>query len=496
MFKRIFLGIFLTYHFSLAAKEINIDDFVNKAMHIMEVPGVAIAIVKDDKVVLAKGYGVKTLGEDLQVDANTSFAIGSVTKSFTAATIALLVDEGKLNWDDPISKYLQDFQLFDQYVTSELTIRDVLSHRCGLPRADLLWYSSPFSRSEILYKLRFVPLCSSFRSSFGYQNIMFLAAGEVVSAVTVLSWNDFVKEKLFIPLGMYFTNTSIINFSSKDNVASPHIKMENKVMPIHWQNMDNLSSGGGINSTAYDMAQWIRLHLGKGEYENKRLLNERLLKEMHTSQTIIRFNEYLSSLYPKSNFLTYGLGWFLFDFKGKKVIEHSGKVEGMSSLVAMIPEDNLGVVILTNMHETLLPFAVMYHVFEEYLGSSDHDWIRELLKVSRNLESVDLEKIKQIEKDRASETSPLLPIESYVGIYRNEIYGDAEVFQESNRLILRFLGREGKLEHWYFDTFKFDLKNPYFPFCFLTFNVDISQNINSVHIATPSAELDVDFDRN
>lgn len=250
-----------------------LDQYITEAMRSWEVPGLAIAIVKDDRVLLAKGYGVRKLGDPAPVNEHTLFAIGSASKAFTAASIAMLVDEGKLKWDDPVTNYLPGFQLFDPYATRELTVRDLLCHRSGLERADLLWYGSAFGREEILRRIRYLKPSWSFRSRFGYQNIMFLAAGQIIPAITGKSWDDFVKERLFAPLGMSSSNTSVRDLARSDNSATPHAKIEGKVEPIAWRNIDNVAPAGSINSSAADMAQWIRLNLNWGKFNDKQLIS-------------------------------------------------------------------------------------------------------------------------------------------------------------------------------------------------------------------------------
>ena len=231
------------------------DDYVNKAMKEWEVPGVAIAIVKGDQVVLAKGYGVRKIGEPAAVDERTLFAIGSSSKAFTAASIAMLVDDGKVKWDDPVTKYLPGFEMYDPYVTRELTVRDLLSHRSGLQRGDFLWYGTELERDEILRRTRFLKPSWSLRSTFGYQNLMFLAAGQLVSRVGGKSWDEFIQQRLFTPLAMSSSSTSINAFKNVDNVAAPHAKVEEKVQVIPWRNIDNIAPAGSINSNVVDMAQ-------------------------------------------------------------------------------------------------------------------------------------------------------------------------------------------------------------------------------------------------
>src|SRR5262249_52053109 len=319
-----------------------LDDYITKAMQDWEVPGLALAVVKNDAVVLAKGYGVRKLGETTPVNEKTLFAIGSSSKAFTAASLAMLVDDGKIKWDDPATKYLPGFQLYDPYATHELTVRDLLAHRCGLDRGDLMWYGSGYGRQEVLRRIRYLKPSSSFRSKFGYQNIMFLAAGQILPTVAGKTWDEFVKDRIFKPLGMTASNTSTEALSGQDNVATPHDKVEEKIEPIPWRNIDNIGPAGSINSNVVDMAQWVRLQLGEGVYNKQRLLSSGSVSEMHMPQTIIRLEGTQAKLNPETHFMAYGLGWMLQDYRGKKLVQHGGNIDGMSALVAMIPEEKLG----------------------------------------------------------------------------------------------------------------------------------------------------------
>ena len=430
------------------------DDYVNKALKDWELPGIAIAIVKNDQVVFAKGYGVRKLGDPTPVDEKTLFAIGSSSKAFTAAAIAMLVDEGKMKWDDPATKYLPGFQLFDPYVTREITVRDLLCHRSGLDRGDFIWYGTPYDRDEIWSRIRHVKPSSSFRSKFGYQNIMFLAAGQIVARVSGKSWDDFIRERIFTPLGMSSSNTTIRAFTGQNNVATPHAKVDEKVKTIPWRNIDNIAPAGSINSNVSDMAQWVRLQLAEGEYKGARLVSSGAAKEMHEPQTIIPRDPQLSLFMPDTHFRSYGLGWMLQDYKGRKVVQHGGAIDGMIAMVGMIPEERLGVVILTNLQGQLLPTALMFRVFDAYLGAPPKDWAGDMLKAIKGLEDQGKAAQKKMEESRVKGTQPSLALEKYAATYKDEAFGDAKVALENGKLVLRTPAFVADLEHWHYDTFR------------------------------------------
>jgi CubicO group peptidase (beta-lactamase class C family) len=429
-------------------------DFVARAMKEFEVPGLSVAVVKDGKVVFTKGYGVRTLGESPTVDGKTLFAIGSCSKAFTAAAIGLLVDEGKLKWDDAATRHLRGFEMYDPYSTREITLRDLLSHRSGLDRHDLVWYASGLDRDEILKRMRYAKPSSSFRSKFGYQNIMFLAAGQVVPAVTGRSWDDFVGERLFKPLGMEATNTSVRALPAGGDVATPHERIEEQVRAVPWRNIDNVAPAGSINSNAEDMARWVRFQLGDGSYGDSRLLTSATLAEMHKPQTVIPLEGPTAKLYPHCHFRTYGLGWFQNDYRGRKVVEHGGNIDGMSALVALLPEEKLGLVVLTNRGGNFLPSALKYHVFDAYLHVPPTDWVKEVSDVEKVVRKLQKDAEAKEQKNRVAGTKPSLPLAKYAGIYKDDLYREVIVSAEGDKLNIRWGDLTGELEHWHYDTFR------------------------------------------
>jgi CubicO group peptidase (beta-lactamase class C family) len=431
------------------------DDYVHKAMKEWEVPGIAVAIIKGDQIVLAKGYGVRKLGDPTPVDERTLFAIGSSSKAFTAASVAMLVDGGKVKWDDPVTKYLPEFEMYDPYVTRELTVRDLLTHRSGLQRGDFLWYGTELDRDEILKRTRYLKPSWSLRSTFGYQNLMYLAAGQLVSRVSGKTWDEFIRERFFVPLGMTASSTSINAFKTANNVATPHSKIEDKVTVIPWRNIDNIAPAGSINSNVVDMAQWVRLQLGEGTYQGQKLFGAAQAKEMHAAQTVIRFEPPYSTFYPEAHFLNYGLGWFLSDYRGRKVVEHGGAIDGMRAQVAMIPEEKLGLVVLSNMNGSGLPTALMYRIFDSLLGTPSRDWSADLRKTMKTLEEAGKAAEKKQEAERVANTNPSVALDKYAGTYRNELYGDVKVTHDAGKLSMRYgPAFTGDLSHWHYDTFR------------------------------------------
>lgn len=462
------------------------DDYVTKALKDWEVPGVAIAIVKGDQVVLAKGYGVRKLGDPTPVDERTLFAIGSSSKAFTAAAVALLVDEGKLKWDDRVTKYLPEFEMYDPYVTRELTVRDLLTHRSGLERGDFLWYGSDLGRDEIVRRARYIKPSWSLRSTFGYQNIMFLAAGQLVARVSGKSWDEFIQQRIFTPLAMNASSTSINAFKTANDVASPHSKINEKVQVIPWRNIDNIAPAGSINSNVVDMAQWVRLQLGQGTFQNQKIFTPAVAKEMHASQTVIRNEPPYSMWYPEAHFINYGMGWFLSDYRGRKVVEHGGAIDGMRAQVALMPEEKLGLVVLCNRGGSLLPVAMMYRIFDTMLGTPQRDWSAEFLKTTRTLEQAGQAAEKKQESERVAGTNPSLALDKYAGAYRNDLYGDVKVAFNNGKLNLRFgPAFTGDLEHWHYDTFRARFITSGEAKIFVTFALNAQGKLDTLTLGMP-----------
>jgi hypothetical protein len=366
-----------------------------------------------------------------------------------------------------------------------LTIRDVLCHRSGLERGDLLWYGSDYSREEILRRVRYLKPTWSFRSNFGYQNIMFLAAGQAAAAAAGKSWDALVKERIFTPLGMTSSNTSTKDLAGQDNVASPHDKVEGKVQSVPWRNIDNIAPAGAINSNVVDMAQWVRMQLNEGKYNNQTLITSGSMKEMHMGQTIIRLEGTMEKLYPGTHFMNYGLGWFLQDYQGRKVVQHGGNIDGMSAMVAMIPEEKIGVVILTNMNGTALRDALMYVAFDYLLPvqGTKRDWSAEILKAFKGMQEIAEKAEKKREADRIKDTKPSLELKNYVGTYSNEMYGDLKVSEENGKLVVNYNPAFiGDLEHWHYDTFRANWRARLVGKSFVTFTLNAAGKVEAVKV--------------
>jgi len=430
------------------------DAYVTRTMRDWQVPGVAIAVVRDDSIVFAKGYGVRELGKPEPVTPHTLFAIGSATKAFTATLTAMLVSDGKLRWDDPVTRWLPWFQLSDPYVTRELTVRDVLAHRSGLGRSgDLLWYATTMPRDTILWRLRFIDRRWQFRASFEYSNLGYLTAGEIAAHATGKSWDDLLRERIFAPLGMTSTSTSISALRGAGDVASNHIIIRDTLQVLPYRNLDNIGPAGSINSNVLDLAKWVRFQLDSGRSNGRALVDAAVLDETHQSQMpLSRIT--LERRYPAGHSISYGMGWFLSDYRDRKLVEHSGAIEGMTAEVALLPEEKLGVVVLTNAAALDVPYALMFRALDGYLRAPARDWSGEWLARRDEQRRRSAERSAKMSAAPKSATSPSLALAQYAGTYSDSAFGEAKVSLEDGKLVLRYGVMTADLEHWRYDTFR------------------------------------------
>jgi CubicO group peptidase (beta-lactamase class C family) len=459
------------------------DAYITKAMQDWKVPALAIAVVKDDSIVLMKGYGTRTMGTTQPVDEHTLFAIGSASKAFTATVVAMLVDEGKMRWDDPVAVYLPGFQLYDPYVSRELTVRDALTHRSGLSRGDLMWYATDYDRDEILRRVRFLRPSWSARARFGYQNIMYLAAGQAAARASGRSWDDLVRDRIFQPLGMTESSTSTRALAGLQNVATPHTEVDDTLRVVPWHNIDNIGPAGSINSSAADMLKWVRFQLAQGKVGGKPLVSTSALGETHMAQMVIPVTADNRQVNPYTHLSAYGMGWFLQDYRGRGLDQHGGNIDGMSAMVGLMPEEKIGLVVLTNANGSPLPSIAMYRVLDALLAQPPRDWSAEYRK------SFDKQRAQSRETEqkrlalRATGTKPSLPLEKYAGVYADSMYGEARVRVENGVLAMSYgTSFDGTLEHWHYDTFRANWRTRSLGRAFATFSLDADGKVKSLDV--------------
>jgi CubicO group peptidase (beta-lactamase class C family) len=374
---------------------------VNRVLKVFDVPGIAIAIVKDGKVITTQGFGVRTLGQPAPVDGKTLFEVASNSKAFTATALSMLVDEGKLNWDDPVTKHLPGFQMNDSYVTGQMTVRDLLTHRSGLGlgAGDLLWWpSTTFSTDEIIERLRYVRPATSFRASYAYDNLLYIVAGKIVASKAGKPWGEAIRDRILTPLGMDTTTTSVAAEAGNPDVASPHSKINDRIAVVKPMPVPNAVGAVGINTNAEDIARWMMVLLDGGKLDSLgkpgRLFSEARSRDMWSVQTPIGIRDPQPELAAtKPNFAGYGLGFSLRDYKGMKLVMHGGALQGFYSTVLMVPEAKLGVAILTNAENSGSMQALQWRILDHYLNVAPSDWIGRVSAVAERMHKEELQKV-------------------------------------------------------------------------------------------------------
>ena len=490
------IRLFLLAATVVFAQPADLDAWVERAMKEFEVPGIAVGITKNGTVVTAKGYGVRTLGDPGRVNERTVFGIASNTKAFTAAALGILVDEGKLKWDDPVHKYLPAFGLHDPLAAREITVRDLLCHRSGLGlgAGDLLfWPDTDVSRAEVVASSRFIRPASSFRSRYHYNNLTFVVAGEVIAAAAGKSYDDFIRERILAPLGM---TESRVGFEAGPNVAMPHSRgwrLKGTLTPIPPTKDRTWAAAAGVKSSVSDLLKWLNGHLS-----GKRPWSDAVQREMWQPQTVLPVSDPPAALRStKANFAAYGLGWSMRDYQGRKVVTHGGALTGMVSVTYMIPEEGLGIVVLTNQEEGGAMSSIVNHVVDHYLSLPAQDWIaayktarQDLLEKARTAEA-------KLDAERARDTRPSLALNRYAGDYTDPWYGQVQILQDERGLVLRFTrtpSMVADLSHWHHNTFRAVFRDKTVPDAFVTFALDHRGRIDQMTMEAVSSLADFSFD--
>ena len=488
---------------AVPAAPFDLERDVNTVLKTFDVPGIAIAIVKDGKVVAAQGFGVRKLGDPAPVTGNTLFEIASNSKAFTAAALAQLVDEGKLKWDDPVTQHLPDFQMYDPYVTREMTVRDLLVHRSGLGlgAGDLLWWpTTTFSTDEIIQRLRYVKPATSFRSSYAYDNLLYIVAGRIVAQKTGKPWGDAVREKILAPLGMNGTTTSVaVMYGSADH-AAPHSRINDRISVVKPMPVENAIGAVGINTSATDFAKWMNALLAGGKIDDdKRLFSAAQAREMWTPQTPVKIGEPKPALAAtRANFNSYGLGFYVRDYRGRKMVMHGGALQGFYSRVAMLPDEKLGVAIFTNAENSGSMAALQYRILDHYLGVAPTDWIGIIAAQEQENHRDELARQGKAAAARVAASKPSLPRASYDGEYSDPWYGNAVIRHEGKKQIFAFTRTPdltGEMEHFQHDTFIVRWKERNFNAdAYVTFALNPDGSIDRMKMSAISRETDFSYD--
>ncbi|MBQ1540740.1 serine hydrolase [Caulobacter sp. CCUG 60055] len=480
-----------------------IDALVARAMKSFDVPGVSVGIVKDGKLVFAKGYGVRQLGGGDKVDPDTIFGIGSNSKAFTAAALAILVDEKKIKWDDKVIDHLPDFRMYDPYVTREFTIRDLLTHRSGLPSyaGDLMFVpSSDFTRDEIIRSLRNLKPSSSFRTKYNYDNLLYVVAGQIIPAVTGQSWEDFVQARILAPLAMEPCAVNLRRVKSTANLASPHVPVAGVMQAVKADNLELVGPAGSMQCNLPGMAKWVSTLLAEGVApDGKRLLSKAQTLELSTPQTLLPPAREGLSAEAGLKFQSYALGWGVADVAGRTLVYHDGEITGMSSVVSMLPEEKFGVIVLTNQQHEAAKLALMLQIVDAQLGRSDHDWVKVFKEaVDEEREQVSAKETEVEAVLKRGDVKPTLPLQTYAGVYRDPWRGDAGVRVEGDHLVLKFSrteALEGRLLPYSGDIFVVRWKDRALDAdAFVRFTQSYDRRVEGMTMQAISPSTDTSFD--
>jgi CubicO group peptidase (beta-lactamase class C family) len=471
----------------------SLDNYFKEIMELYGSPGASIAVVDNNKIIYNKGFGTRTIGKNEAVNENTLFAIGSITKSFTPIALAILVDEGKLNWDDKVIKYIPTFQLYDRYVTNSFTIRDLLTHRSGLKSVSggTLFYHSDLTRDEVISGMKHLKAETGFRTKEAYQNIMFVVAAKVIGVISGDSWEKFIRQQIFTPLKM--TNTVILESerNASKNISTPHIKNEKfKIIPIKQEKLDNIAPAGSFYSSSSDMAKYMIFVLNKGVVGNDTIVKPRTFSEILKPQFHFKsFNQI------HNEFTSYGFGWWLTPKNEHKIIDHSGGVDGASANLIMIENKKFGVIVMNNT-SNWLTFRATFDIIGNKIQDKDYLQVGKFLKenAGRNDRLAKITQKKFLDS-QIKNTKYSLPLNSYTGTYVDKMYGKVFVQIKDNKLTMKFEHTSlfsGLLSHWHYDTFKLGKRDPRIKDALITFEFDSKAKITGFKIDQPSL-LDVDF---
>lgn len=427
----------------------DIDPMIHQVLSEFNIPGLAIGIVADGEVVYAKGFGVRDVEKNLPVTNDTLFAIGSCTKAFTSFVTASLVEEGVMGWDQPVIDVLPQFRLSDEHATHHLTFRDLLSHRSGMARHPYMWYNSQYTQQEIFERLRYLEMAWDIRERFNYGDLMYLTTGLAMEKATGKSWQELVTEKILRPLGMDHTTFSAQETQATSDFALPYIEKEGKCKQMEFRDLSNIGPAATMSSSLQDLLAWVKMLLAGGSTGSKALLSSGSLQEMFGSQVI-------ASSYTESKDIllsAYGLGWFIHPYRGHYSVSHDGGLDGFTSVVSLIPNSNIGIVVLANKNLTTLPRYLSMEVIDRLLNLPSRNWLdvaRASLEATAKTSQADFD---LSDKYRKPGTSLSHSLEEYVGEYEHPAYGHLRIELQEDGLVATLHGISSRLEHWHYDVF-------------------------------------------
>lgn len=454
------------------------DEIVERGLKELNVPGAAVAIVKDDEVILTKGYGLRDMENKIPMTADTLLAIGSASKAFTTFAMGVLVDEGKLEWEKPVRNYIPWFRLYDTFASERLTPRDLVTHRSGLPRHDLSWYNNyEATREEFVRRLAYLEPTADLREKFQYNNFMFLTAGYLVEVLTNKKWEDAIRTHVFEPLSMKRTNFSVEDSQKDADFALPYREREGNIEKIPFRNISNIGPAGSINSSVNEMSHWLLAHLNGGKFKGNQIIGPQTLQDMHLAHMPTGGTPAIPEVTPAD----YGLGWFVDTYKGHRRVHHGGNIDGFSAMVSMLPQDGVGFVVLVNKNGSALTELLIRHASDLVLELEHKDWIGEAAKEKAAGEEVQKEAQQKKHTRRKSGTKPVHELEEYTGDYFHPGYGDLKVFLGKEEILFTYNGITTPLDHWHYETFNGKrADDPTFEDMKLTFRTDVNGYVVSL----------------
>ncbi len=448
---------------------------VERGLKELNVPGAAVAVVKDDEVILAKGYGFRDVENKVPMTADTILAIGSASKAFTTFAMGVLVDEGKLEWEKPVRNYIPWFRLYDTFASERLTPRDLVTHRSGLPRHDLSWYNNyEATREEFVRRLAYLKPSADLREKFQYNNLMFLTAGYLVEVLTGKKWEDAIRTHVFEPLGMKRTNFSVEDSQKDADYALPYREREGKIEEIPFRNISNIGPAGSINSSVNEMSHWLLVHLNGGKFDGKQIIGPQTIQDMHLAHMPTGGTPAIAEVTPAD----YGLGWFVDSYRGHSRVHHGGNIDGFSAMVSMLPQDGVGIVVLVNKNGSALTELLIRQAYDLVLGAESKDWIGEAAKEKTVGDEVQKEASQKKQIRRKPGTKPVHEMGEYEGDYFHPGYGNLKVFVEKGEIFFAYNGITTPLEHWHYETFNGKrADDPTFEDMKMTFRTDVNGNV-------------------
>ena len=451
--RSLFASLVLSLTLTAAAQPVEkIDRIVADTIRAWQIPGAAVAVVQDDKVLLAKGYGTKELGGKDPVTADTLFEIASTSKAFTSTALAMLATDGKLSFDDPVRKHVPYFRLADMCADANVTLRDILTHRTGLSRHDELWDDTPLTREEVIRALAHIELTKPFRSTYQYQNITFITAGEAVAHASGMSWEEFMKTRIFEPLKMTHTVTSDADFRAADHATAYEYDWKTgRITAKRPIDTTSISSGGAMKSSVRDMTNWLRFQLAGGTFEGKVLVDPDQLAETKQPHTAIRVDREVN---PETNVQSYAMGWNVQDYRGELMVAHAGALNGFRTHVVLFPRKNLGLVLMINIERGYSLYALRYAIADLLLGGKpSRDWSAYYLAYDKKQnEKTEKDRQEHLAK-RVPNTTPTHALDAYAGTYENPAYGPVKISVANGQLVLQWQRITAPLVHYHYDVF-------------------------------------------